>query len=209
MADDIDPTDTTDPAETIDPTETEPPEWTPPTREEWEAAQAKAAADLDALTQRLAATEAKVTAANKQAADRRGELNRLKQQYETDAEKAAREATEQAETAAKARLKPALIPVAAKAALLEAEALPHRAAALARLVNVEVIDVEGTDVTGLDAEVLRLKEEYPEFFRQPETEKPEPPKPKPAAAEVGSRKPQPVVLSPLEQLAAQLDGRTK
>lgn len=197
----------TEPAETdTDDTTTDPeqdkPEgdgWTPPTREQWEAAQAEHAKTVERLK-----------AASGESAQRKRALAELKKQHETDAEKALREAEE----AAQQRLKPALIPISAKAALLEADALPHRAGALSKLIDSDVIEVSGTDVVGLDAEVTRLKSEYPEFFRAAEPPKPaEQPapkpaeKPKPAATEVGPRKPGPAALSPLEQLAAQIEGR--
>lgn len=179
-------------------------EWTPPTREEWEAskaAQAKAAAEH-------AKTVASLKSASAESAQRKQALIAVKKQHETDAEKAQREAEE----AAHQRLKPALIPIAAKAALLEAEALPHRAAALARLIDAAVVDVSGTDVVGLEAEVTRLKDEYPEFFRSDEVaaaEAPKVEKPKPAATQVGPRKPAATPLSPMEMLAAQIQGNQK
>jgi hypothetical protein len=178
-------------------------EWTPPTREEWEAAQAQTAKEK-ADHAKTAGRLKSVTAESMQ---RKQSIVDIKKQHETDAEKAQREAEE----AAHQRLKPALIPIAAKAALMEAEALPHRAAALARLIDTAVVDVSGTDVIGLEAEVTRLKDEYPEFFRSDEvvTDAPKVEKPKPAATQVGTRKPAAVTLGPLEQLAAQMEGRTK
>jgi hypothetical protein len=179
-------------------------EWTPPTREEWDAAQAlteKEKADHARTVERLKSASA-------ESAQRKKAIVDIKKQHETDAEKAQREAEE----AAHQRLKPALIPIAAKASLLEADALPHRAAALARLIDMTVVDVSGTDVVGLDAEVTRLKAEYPEFFRSDEvvTEKSEKvEKPKPAAVQVGTRKPAPAALSPMEMLAAQVQGNQK
>ncbi|MFB9924868.1 hypothetical protein ACFORO_25870 [Amycolatopsis halotolerans] len=129
-------------------------EWTPPTKAEYEALQAK------------------LSATNAESAQRRVKIRELEQQHETDAEKAKREADE----AAAARYKPTAVKASARAALLEAEAKTDRVAALIGLVNVSALDIDGKgEVTGLDAEVKRVKAEYPEFFKaEGEGEKPRP-----------------------------------
>lgn len=183
-----------EPTEEVEPEVTDEDDWTPPTREEWEKLQKES----EELTDR---GKGALDKERRQRRELEKQLRDLRKQNETDAERAAREAEETAQ----ARLKPALIPIAAKAALLEANARPERAAALARLIDHTAVDVSGTDVTGLDAEVERLKEEFPEFFRAEDQEQGKPPAP--PRVERGTRKPEPVTLSPMEQLAAQISGR--
>ncbi|WP_336156646.1 phage scaffolding protein [Amycolatopsis sp. VC5-11] len=131
-----------------------PTEWKPPTKAEWEAQQAE------------------LSRVNAESASRRVKLKELQQQHETDAEKAKREAEE----AAAARYKPTAVKASARAALLEAEAKTDRVAALIGLVDVSKLDIdEQGAVTGLEAEVKRVKTEYPEFFKaEGDGEKPRP-----------------------------------
>lgn len=157
----------TDPESEPDPTPDPEPEWTPPSREEWEALQAekKDAAD-------------KLKKSNADAGRHRAKVKELEKQNEDESTRATREALE----AAQARYKP----VVAKSALLEAQARTDRVGALIKLLNMDSLEFDGNDeVTGLDIEVSRLQDEYPEFFTQPEAEKPEPapaPKAAPRAA---------------------------
>jgi hypothetical protein len=138
-------------------------EWTPPTREEWQKLQK---AQKDAAD--------KLAKVNRESTQRRLKIRELESQNEDDAAKAQREALE----AAQARYKP----VVAKSALLEAQARTDRVGALIKLLNMDSLEFDGNDeVVGLDLEVSRLQDEYPEFFTQPELEKPEAvPVPKPA-----------------------------
>lgn len=160
-------------------------DWTPPTKEEWEAHQAK------------------LKAANKEAADRRGELNKLKQQHETEAEKAAREAQE----AASASVRPKLLALTGTVASAFGDARPERLGALLKLVNFDQVDLDNG--SGLDAEVTRLKGEFPEFFRSDKDDTGSGGTP-PARTEMGGRKPQGgQALSPMEQLVAQVQGRAQ
>ena len=148
-------------------------EWKPPTREEWEKLQK---AQKDAAD--------KLSKVNKESTQRRLKIRELESQNEDDAAKAQREALE----AAQARYKP----VVAKSALLEANARTDRVGALIKLLNMDSLEFDGADeVVGLDLEVTRLQDEYPEFFTQPEAEKPaSPPAPKPAPkAAAASKKP--------------------
>ena len=166
-------------------------EWVPPTREEWEALQK---AQKDAAL--------KVARANKESADRRAKIRELERQNEDDAAKAQREALE----AAQARYKP----IVAKSALLEAQARTDRVGHLIRLLNMEALEFGGNDdVVGLDVEIERLKVEAPEFFIQPEPEKPATPaapRTAPKAA-VAPKTPVKSELSPAERLANTLLGR--
>lgn len=159
--------------------------WKPPTKAEWEEVQGK------------------LTKANKEAANRRGELKQLKQQHETDTERAEREAAE----AAAAKYKPTAIKASARSALLEAKAKPARVGALAGLLKMADLDIDddGT-VTGLDAEVARVKADYPEFFVSEEDEKPAPKKP---GKVTPSGKPAPAKeKAPWDQIADRINGST-
>jgi hypothetical protein len=128
------------------------PEWKPPTKAEWEAHQAK------------------LSAANAESAGRRTKIAELTKQHETDADKTKREADE----AASARYKPTAVKASARSALLEADARTDRVGALAGLIDASKLDIdENGEVTGLDAEVKRVKADYPEFFTV-EGEKPKP-----------------------------------
>ena len=129
---------------------TETAEWTPPTKAEWEAQQAK------------------LSRINAESAGRRTKIRELELKNETDADKAKREAEE---TAA-ARYKPTAVKASAKSALLEADAKTDRVAALTGLLKLAALDVDDNgDVVGLDAEVKRVKAEYPEFFKSEEDTK--------------------------------------
>lgn len=199
-----------DPAADVDPTTTEPDpvedEWAPPTREEAAAQQKAHDEAIAALTKADADKAAALKRVNAESANRKRQLAELQQQHEDDDTKAKREATE----AALAKLKPVAIKASATAAFMRAGADTEKAHKLVRLLDLTKIDLDGETVHGLDEQVEELREDWPELFAQPEPAKSETPaKPKPAAGEVGSRKPQPVVLSPMQQLAAQLDGRSK
>ncbi|MEV6908013.1 phage scaffolding protein [Amycolatopsis sp. NPDC051071] len=135
------PTPTPNPAPAPEPA---PVEWKPPTKAEWEA------------------REAELSRVNAESAGRRVKLKELEQKNETDTDKAKREAEE----AAAARFKPTAIKASAKSALLEAEAKTERVGALAGLLDVSKLDIDDKgEITGLDAEVKRVKAEYPEFFK--------------------------------------------
>lgn len=164
-------------------------EWKPPTKDEWKKLQdAQKTAD------------AKVKQLNQESMKRRQRIKELEAQNEDEAAKAQREALE----AAQARYKP----VVAKSALLEANARTDRVGALIKLLNMDSLEFDGNDeVVGLDLEVTRLQDEYPEFFTQPEPEKPDtPPAPKPAPKTAAAPK-KPIKDEPKtvgEVLAAQL-----
>lgn len=138
-------------------------EWKPPTREEWEKLRK---AQKDAAD--------KLAKVNKESTQRRLKIRELEKANEDESAKAQREALE----AAQARYKP----VVAKSALLEVNARTDRVGALIKLLNMDSLEFDGNDeVVGLDLEVSRLQEEYPEFFVQPKPDEPEPaPAPKPA-----------------------------
>lgn len=199
-----------DPSAEVDPTTTEPEpvedEWTPPTREELEAQQKAHADEVAAL--RKADTE-KGTAlrkANAESANRKRQIAELQQQHEDDDTKAKREATE----AALAQLKPVAIKATATAAFMGAGADETQARKLLRLLDLTKVDIDGEVVQGLDEQVEEIKADWPELFAKAEPEPTgQPQKPKAPAAQLGDRKPQKPALSPMEQLAAQVAGRTQ
>jgi hypothetical protein len=93
---------------------------------------------------------------------------------ESESERKVREAQEKAVKAATDRYKPALVKAGATAALLAAspkkgkEGVPR----LLRLMDLNAIDLtEDNDLEGVEEEVLRLQEEYPELFIDPAEEK--------------------------------------
>lgn len=176
-------------------TETE--EWTPPTREEVEALK-KQLADKDA---EIAARDLKVRKANKEAADRRGEITKLQQQYEDAETKAQREAAE----AALAKVKPVAVRSAAKAAFLEAGARSDRFDRLFKMLDLDSVQFDGDDVTGLEDQILELKADVPELFTPPKSE--EDVKPKAPRISPAGKKPAAQPLTPGEQIAAMANGR--
>lgn len=155
-------TETTEPAAAA--TEVKVDEWKAPTKAEWEAQQAE------------------LSRVNAESAKRRVKLREIEQQHETDAEKARREAEE----AAAARYKPTAVKASARAALLEADARTDRVGALTGLLDVSKLDIdESGGVTGLEAEVKRIKDEYPEFFKAEDDGKPRPGKLTPGGKSAG------------------------
>ena len=210
-------TDTIDPVEDteqVDETETgegaestDTDEWTPPTKDEVEALQKSVADATAGLEAAKAAHAAALKRVNAESANRKRRIAELEQQNEDDTARAQREAKE----AALAELKPIAIRATAQAALMAAGADEAKAKRLLRLLDYQKLDIDGETVTGLDDQVEDLKTEWPELFAKPEPEPlvDEPKKPKPAVVQVGDRKPQPRALSPLEQLAQQLDARAK
>lgn len=209
-----DTTDTVEDAEQVDETEqvegdesTDTDEWTPPTKDEVDALQKSVADTAAELKAAQAAHTAALKRVNAESANRKRRIAELEQQNEDDTARAQREAKE----AALAELKPIAIRATAQAALMAAGADEAKAKRLLRLLDYKKLDIDGETVTGLDEQVEDLKTEWPELFAKPEPELPvdEPRKPKPAAVQVGDRKPQPRALSPLEQLAQQLDKRAK
>ncbi|MEV4604810.1 hypothetical protein AB0K15_46605 [Amycolatopsis sp. NPDC049253] len=155
-------------------------EWTPPTKAEYEALQAK------------------LSQTNAESAKRRVELKELQKQHETDAEKTKREAAE----AAAALYKPTAVKASARAALLEADAKTDRVAALAGLLDVSKLDIDDSGgITGLEAEVKRVKAEYPEFFKSEDDGKPRPGKLTP-----GSKQTAGTPKTAGEQIAARYGG---
>lgn len=117
-------------------------DWTPPTKEEFEALQAK------------------LKKANTESAARRKKLAELQQQHEDADTKAQREAAD----AAIAKYKPVAVKAAAKAAFLEQGANSARVDRLFRMLDLDAIEFDGDDITGLDEQVEELKADVPELF---------------------------------------------
>lgn len=186
-------------SETDEPADHPEDEYVPPTKEEW----AKHQKDLKAAQDAKKSADAQVSKLNKENTQRRLMIRNLEKANEDDAARAQREALE----AAQARYKP----VVAKSALLEANARTDRVGALIKLLNMDALEFDGNDeVVGLDIEVGRLRDEYPEFFVQPEPE-PEPvkpaPKPAPKAAAAPKRPARDEPKSVGDLIAAQLLGK--
>jgi hypothetical protein len=140
------------------------------------------AKDDDPFTPPSEAEWRKVQAALKKANDdgkrhrlRNKELEEAARAGETEHEKALREAREQGES----RYRAPLVKAAARAALSEA-GVNGSADRVLRLVDLDALSVDDDgDVIGIDGEVTRLKEEYPEFFQMAKSK----PKARPTAAD--------------------------
>ncbi|MFC8447666.1 phage scaffolding protein [Kitasatospora sp. NPDC057223] len=107
------------------------------------------------------------------------ELEERGRANEGDHDRALREAREEAE----GRWKPRIVNQAARAALAEAGVAggPDR---VLRLLDLDALSVDDDgDVVGLDSEVSRLKDDYPEFFAKAEE------RPRPKARPTGAPKP--------------------
>lgn len=101
------------------------------------------------------------------------ELKELQQKNESDSEKAVREAEERAAKAVTDRYKPALVRTGATAAILGAGPKNGKAGVnrLIKLMNLDAIDVtDDFELEGVEDEVARLVEEYPELFGEEPTE---------------------------------------
>lgn len=124
--------------------------FTPPTEAEWRRIQtALKKANDDAKRNRFRAKE----------------LEEKTRADETEHEKALREAREEGEK----RYRAPLVKAAARAALSEA-GLGGSTDRVLRLLDLDALSVDDDgDVIGLDGEVARIKDEYPEFFQ---TDKP-------------------------------------
>lgn len=124
-------------------------DYKPPTRKEWAATQAALKkANAEAKKRRLAAKKAA-----EEAADDDGEDKSEKARAETEA-----------------KWKPRVIKQGAKAALAAAGAM--KAERLFGLLDLDALDVDDDgDIEGLEDEVDRLKEDFPELFRRPRTGK--------------------------------------
>lgn len=125
--------------------------WKPPTKAEWDESQKK------------------LREVNAESASRRKKLDALETAQLSDSEKKVREAVD----AANAANKPRIVKAEAKVALVGADARPERVAALTKFLDLDQIDIDGDNVTGLDDQVVKLKSEYPEFFKADKPEEPE------------------------------------
>lgn len=132
------------------------------------------AADSDPFTPPSEAEWRKIQAALKKANEdgkrhrlRNKELEEKTRANETEHERALREAREEGEK----RYRAPLVKAAARAALSEA-GLGGSTDRVLRLLDLDALSVDDDgDVVGLDGEVARVKDEYPEFFQ---AEKPRP-----------------------------------
>lgn len=95
------------------------------------------------------------------------ELAELRQKNETEGEAKVREATEKAAAAERNKYKPALVKTGATAALLAAKPKKGKAGIprLIKLMDLDEIEVDDDlDLIGVEEEVARLQEEFPELF---------------------------------------------
>lgn len=136
------------------------------------------------------------------------ELTKIRQATESETQKAQREAREAAIAEIESKYKPLIVRTTAKAELLNAGApeseVDQMVADFIRLDDVE-IDDQG-NVSGVDAQVLALKEKYPRLFEKPE----EKPKPKPRTAKAADGADKPAAkrkLSAAEQALLMLQGK--
>jgi hypothetical protein len=165
-------------------------EWTPPTKEEWEALQAEKTTTADKLKR-----------ANAESADRRKKLVELEKKSEDADGKAQREAAE----AAVAKYKPVAIKAAAKAAFIEQGASSARVDRLFRMLDLDKIDFDGDDISGLDDQVDELKKDVPELFAVSKKDDDETTKPPKLSA--AGKKPTQQELTPGDLVARQVFGR--
>jgi len=99
--------------------------------------------------------------------EKEAEIAALKAKNETESEKAVREAQEKTLKAATDKYKPALVKAGATAAILAAGPKKGKdgVARLLKLMDLDAIDLsEDNDLEGVEEEVMRLQEEYPELF---------------------------------------------
>ncbi|ARX81529.1 hypothetical protein SMD44_00927 [Streptomyces alboflavus] len=156
--------------------------FTPPSEAEWRKTQAALKkANEDGKRHRL----------------RNKELEEAARANETDHEKSLREAREQGE----ARFRAPLVKAAARVALREAGLSGATDRGL-RLVDLDALTVDDDgEVVGLEGEIARVKDEYPEFFQ---ADKPRP-KVRPTAADRKPAEEKP--KSSAEQHAMRVLGR--
>lgn len=172
------------------PEETE--EWTPPTKEEWEALRAE-----------KSTADAKATKATAESITRRKKIAELQQQSEDADGKAQREAAE----AAVAKYKPVAVKAAAKAAFLEQGANSARVDRLFRMLDLDKIEFDGDDITGLEDQVDELKKDVPELFAKSEKDDDNDGRPKTPRLSAAGKRPAQQELTPGDIIARQVFGR--
>lgn len=114
-------------------------------------------------------------AATKKARELTQELEALRRQNETESEAKIREETDKTRKALEGKYKPALIKTAAEAALLAANPRNGKAGIprLVKLMDLDSIEInDDLELEGVEEEVLRLTEEFPELFGAESVEKP-------------------------------------
>jgi hypothetical protein len=113
----------------------------------------------------VAKLKAALQKATGESISRKKALAELQKKYETDTERAQREATEAAAKDAEAKWKPRLVGATARAELAAAGFSGKNPAAMVKLLDLDALTVEddGT-ISGLPAEIKRLRGEFPELF---------------------------------------------
>lgn len=146
--------------------------------------------------------------AKKELRDVRQENEELKQANEGAEEKAAREARKAAAEEVEAKYKPLVVRTTARAAMLEAGIQPAKADKAIKLLNMDDLEIDDDgEVTGLTAQIDELKDEWPELFAAPESER-KPERRGSRAADGADKRPsKPKQLSATEQQALVLQGK--
>lgn len=116
-----------------------------------------------------AAIRAALKKANAEAKQYRLEAKKLREQNESENEKALREARESAATEVEGKYKRKIVNAEAKALLAQA-GLTSNSDRFVRMVDLEAVTVtEEGDVDGLDDQISAIKDEFPELFKTEET----------------------------------------
>lgn len=112
-----------------------------------------------------AAIRAALKKANAEAKQYRLEAKKLREQNESENEKALREARETAATEVEGKYKRKIVNAEAKALLAQA-GLTSNVERFVRMVDLEAVTVtEEGDVDGLDDQINSIKDEFPELFK--------------------------------------------
>lgn len=141
------------------------------TEEELEAEVEAGASETVPRAEMLKAIRAR-QAAKKKARELQQKLDEMARQNETESETKAREAAEAVTKTLTQKYKPALIKTAAEAALLAAKPKKGKAGIprLIKLMDLDEIEVtDDLELEGVEEEVTRLQEEFPELFGEEPT----------------------------------------
>lgn len=166
--------------------------------------------EISAEQKRIAELEEELKATTSESVARRHRIKELEKLQETEDEARTRQTREEAEAEALAKYKPIVVRSVAVAALSEAGATSGLDS-LFKLIDQSVLEVEADgSVTGLDAEIARIKTDFPVLFEAPKAEKTEekPARRAPAARmDGGDKTPSSTTKSASDILASQALGR--
>jgi hypothetical protein len=158
------------------------------------AAKGPTEADLTRVTGALEKERAAAKTARATVRELQAELRAAKKAAEpkTGDDDAVVKAVEEARAEEAAKFKPIVVTKAARAALLEAglatDTPSDKVKKMLRLIDFDDIDFdEDGEVSGLEDQIDQIKTDFPELFRKPEPEKPEP-KPRAPKIDAADRK---------------------